>query len=230
MCGGGMGSLVLDAPSIYVSSGSNLFAVPVAGGSPATLANDVAPFNGGPDPGPRVATDGQNVYYAAGNMMGGGQRISGVLKSATSPGSNCGTIAGTQIALAYGNVMALTLNQGDLTSDGVTPKLVVRAILLPAALGSATAVDVATLRPPTSGPSTPNPGTALVADPGSGDLYLSGFDGIYRMTCTAAGCSAPGLFVSGAVASALAVDDSYLYYGDQNSGPNGASGLKKIAK
>ena len=243
MCGGGQGSLVLDGSGIYLTSGQALYQVPIAGGSANLLANDVAPVSG-PGWGTRVAVDASNVYYAANSMIGGTQIINSIAKSAAPSGTNCGAqSSGKQIATARGTIGAMALASGqtvmpgqtesvlfftDLTSDGLTPVLIVHATILGSA-GMPSTGDLAMLTAPNSN-GTGFAGTALAADANGGYLYFGAFDGIYRMACNITACGQPELFVPSALATALAFDGEFLYYGDQNGGANTAPGLKKIAK
>jgi hypothetical protein len=244
-CAGGLGSLLLDDSSLYLTSGPRLYAVPAAGGSADLLADDVAP-SFGPAWGTRLGVDADNVYYAAVSVSGSGQSINGIAKSSARPSASCGSQSGTTIAQADGNVMAMTLlsRQGaqalfltDVTSNfgtgvtgnALTPTLKVRVISLTGALGPAQAVAMATIQLPSS-VNNPNLGSGLAVDPASGSVYFASFDGIYRMKCDALPCAAAELFVSSVSASALALDDHYLYYADQGYGPNGRAGLKKIAE
>ena len=114
------------------------------------------------------------------------------------------------------------------TSDGLTPVLIVHATILGSA-GMPSTGDLAMLTAPNSN-GTGFAGTALAADANGGYLYFGAFDGIYRMACNITACGQPELFVPGALATALAFDGEFLYYGDQNGGANGGPGLKKIAK
>jgi hypothetical protein len=241
MCGGGSGSLALDSSGIYLTSGSNLFDVPIAGGSANLLASDVS-SNGGPIGSARIALDDKYVYYAGsdldGGIVGAHPAINAVAKTPTLGGAGCGNqLTGLHVADVDGNLagmsLAVTASEtvlffADLTSNGLTPTLELRAIVLPMPLHAIQPGTFATLQAPTnSGNATA--GSAIAADPDGGYLYVAGFDGIYRVACNIGSCGAPQMFVPGAAASALAFDGQYLYYGDQSGGVN-PPGLRKIAK
>ncbi|HEY1533223.1 MAG TPA: hypothetical protein VGF76_04375 [Polyangiaceae bacterium] len=138
-----------------------------------------------------------------------------------------------QIATGKGSLAALAgdgtrLYFSDVTSNGLAPVLVVSTILAPS-LGPSTVTELARLTADNN--NSPNAGGALTSD--GTYVYFGGFSGIYRVlvggpscSVSALPCSTPELVVADAIATALALDDSFLYYGDQN----GPSGLKKIAK
>jgi hypothetical protein len=239
MCGGGSGSLALDSSGIYLTSGSNLFDVPIAGGSANLLASDVSSNGGGST---RIALDDQYVYYVASDLDGGvpatHQAINAVAKAPTLGGAGCGNqLTGMHVADVDGSLMAMSpavtasetvLFFTDLTSNGLAPTLELRAAILPMPLHGIQAGTFATLQTATNS-SNPSAGNAIAADPGGGSLYVAGFDGIYRVACNIGSCGTPQMFVPGADATALAFDGQYLYYGDQSGGVN-PPGLRKIAK
>jgi hypothetical protein len=240
MCGGGQGSLVLDSSGIYLTSGPNVFKVPVAGGSVNFLASDVS-SNSGPSSGTRLATDDQYVYYTATDMDGGlqpsHQAINGILKTATLPGNGCSNQFGTHLSDADGTIMSISLAAqqsekvlffSDLTSNGLTPILELRTLIVTSPLQSSGAGTIGMLQAPTTANNS-NAGSPILADPDGGYLYVAGFDGIYRIACNVGSCDTLELFVPGAAATAMAFDGQYLYYGDQSSGVN-PPGLRKIAK
>ncbi|HEY4102381.1 MAG TPA: hypothetical protein VGM44_00755 [Polyangiaceae bacterium] len=240
MCGGGPGSLVLDSSGIYLTSGPTLFKIPIAGGSVNFLASDGS-SNGGPGYGTRLAADDQYAYYIAndqdGGVQPGHQAINGILKTSALPGNGCSNQVGTHLTDADGTIMAVSLAAqqsekvlffSDLTSNGLTAILELRALILISPLRSSTAGTLAMLQAPTTS-NNPTAGSPIIADPDGGYLYVAGFDGIYRIACNIGSCGSPEMFVPGASASALAFDGQYLYYGDQSGGQN-PPGLRKIAK
>ncbi|HTA90658.1 MAG TPA: hypothetical protein VK745_13805 [Polyangiaceae bacterium] len=243
MCGGGQGSLALDGSGIYLTSGPDLYHVPIAGGSAGLLTTDVALATGSAW-GARVALDNNNVYYVGNGVAGGGQAINSIAKSTLPSGVSCGAQSvGKAVAQAQGSVGGMSLAAGqsttpgqtesvlfftDLTSNGLTPELMVHATILGASTPASTG-DLATLVAPSTA-NNGNVGAAIAADADGGYLYFGSFDGIYRIACNVAACGQPELFVPGASATALAFDGDFLYYGDQSSGSSGPPGLKKIAK
>jgi hypothetical protein len=234
MCGGGSGAVALDAGNAFFTTGPFLRTVPIGGGTTSDLASDVWE-GGGPATAARLALDAQNAYYLGSPNTGGSGAVFGVAR-AGSLGSSCfggQPSSGTQIAAGKGSITAIAgdgkrLYFTDVTSNGLSPVLVVSAILAPS-LAPSTVTELAKLNSDNN--NSPNAGNALASD--GTYLYFGGFSGIYRVlvggpTCssTALPCGTPELVVANAMATALALDDGFLYYGDQN----GQSGLKKIAK
>lgn len=234
MCGGGSGAVELDQGNAFFTTGPYLRTAPIDGGGSNDLASNVF-AGGGPASATRLALDAQNAYYLGASNIGGSSAVYGVSR-AGSVATSCSAGlegSGTQIATGKGAISALTgdgtrLYFTDVTSNGLSPVLVVSAILAPS-LQSSTVTDLAKLTADNN--NTQNAGSALASD--GTYLYFGGFAGIYRVlvggpTCSsnALPCGTPELVVSDASATALALDDGFLYYGDQN----GPSGLKKIAK
>jgi len=234
MCGGVSGAVALAATEVFFTTGPYLRTTTVSGGTPFDLAANVWE-GGGPAAAARLALDAQNAYYL-GNPSTGGQGALYGVSQASLVGASCTglTGSGTQIAVAKGSIAALAgdgtrLYFSDVTSNGLSPVLVVSVILAPSLTTRSTVTDLAKLTADSN--NSPNAGNALASD--GTYLYFGGFSGIYRVlvggpTCssTALPCGTPELVVANAAATALAVDDGFLYYGDQN----GPSGLKKIAK
>ncbi|HWZ88169.1 MAG TPA: hypothetical protein VNW92_04945 [Polyangiaceae bacterium] len=240
MCGGGSGAVALGAGNVFFTTGPYLRVTPLGGGAPLDLAGNVWQA-GGPASGARLALDPDNAYYVGSPNMGGQGALFGVARlSPGAPSCMGGINQGTLVATPKGSISAL-IGDGarlfftDLTSNGLTQVLVVSALPMPTLApdaGPATVIDLASLTEGTN--NSPNAGNALVSD--GTYLYFGGFTGIYRVLIGGPSCP-PGalpcgqseLVVPSAMATALAVDDAFLYYGDQN-GQNGQNGLKKIAK
>ena len=225
MCGGGSGSVALDQGNAFFTTGPYLRTTPIAGGTSSDLASNVF-AGGGPASATRLALDAQNAYYLGASNTGGSGAVYGVPRAGlAAPSCIAGPIAaGTQIATAKGSISALTgdgtsLYFSDVTSNGLSPVLVVSTILAPS-LGPSTVTELARLTADNN--NSPNAGGALASD--GTYLYFGGFSGIYRVlvggpTCSVSAlpCSTPELVVAGANATALALDDGFLYYGDQNA-------------
>jgi hypothetical protein len=232
MCAGGSGAVVLDASHVFFSTGPYLRSTSLGDGTTQDLSSDVWQA-GGPATAARIAFDAQNVYYVGNPSIGGQGALYGVARASATAASCMGlTQRGTQVAAAQGTIAALIGAGGrlyftDLTSNGLSPVLAVSAILSPS-LSPSAVTSLAKLD--FSGNNGPSAGSALTAD--ASYLYFGGFSGIYRVliggpACKAAPpCADPELLVGGVNATALAVDEAFLYYGDQN----GPSGVKKIPK
>jgi hypothetical protein len=233
MCSGGSGAVLLDAGDVFFTTGPYLRTTSVTGAALSDLTADVWQ-GGGPTMATRLAVDTRNVYYVGNPSIGGQGAVYGVSRASATASSCMGqTSRGTRVATAQGSVAGLTgdgsrLYFTDLTSNGLSPVLLVSAVLTPS-LAASTVTVLARLE--ASGTNAPNLGGALASD--GTYLYFAGFSGIYRVPLRAPGCQVdaglcadPELVIGGAQANALAVDDDFLYYADQN----GPSGLKKIAK
>jgi len=232
-CGGGSGAIALDAGNIFFTTGSSLRTAAIGAGAPSDLATDVWQA-GGPATGARLALDADNIYYVGNSNTGGQGALFGVSRlSVGNPICMGMSRQGTRLATAKGSLAALIgdgtrLYFTDLTSNGLAPVLAVSAVIAPL-LGPAQVTELASLT--ASNNSSQSAGNALTSD--GTYLYFGAFAGIYRVlvdgpSCTAAAlpCAKPELVVPGAMATALAVDEDFLYYGDQN----GPSALKKLAK
>jgi hypothetical protein len=224
---------LLDAGDVFFTAGPYLRTTPVTGAALADLTTDIWQ-GGGPNMATRLAVDTRNVYYVGNPSVGGQGAVYGVSRASATASSCMGLISqGTRVASAQGSVAGLTgdgsrLYFSDLTSNGLSPVLLVSAVLAPS-LAPSTVTVLAKLE--ASGTNAPNLGGALASD--GAYLYFAGFSGIYRVPVHAPACQAdagpcpePELVVGGAQANALAVDADFLYYADQN----GPSGLKKVAK
>jgi hypothetical protein len=238
MCGGGSGAVALGVGNVFFTTGPSLRIAPFTGDTtPHDLANNVWQ-GGGPGGGARLALDPNNAYFVGNSNTGGQGALFGVARlSPGAPSCMGGINQGMPVATPKGSISALVgdgarLFFTDLTSNGLTQVLVVSAVPMPSLApdaGPATVIDLASL---TAGSNnSPNAGNALASD--GTYLYFGGFSGIYRVliggpSCPpgALPCGQPELVVPSAMATALAVDDAFLYFGDQN----GQSGLKKIAK
>jgi hypothetical protein len=233
MCSGGSGAVLLDAADLFFTTGPYLRTTPIAGAALADLTADVWQ-GGGPNMATRLAVDTRNVYYVGNPSIGGQGAVYGVSRASATASSCMGlTSRGTRVATAQGSIAGLTgdgsrLYFTDLTSNGLSPVLLVSAVLTPALAASSVTV-LAKLE--ASGSNAPNLAGAVASD--GTYLYFAGFSGIYRVLLRGPGCQTdagpctePELVIGAAQANALAVDDGFVYYAEQN----GPSGLKKIAK
>jgi hypothetical protein len=232
MCGSGAGAVAITADNAFFSTGPYLRSTPISGGTTSDLADNVWQTGGQPTAA-RIALDAHNAYYVGAALTGGLGALYGVAQASSVASCVAQSAPGTQLASAKGTIAALTgdgtrLYFTDLTSNGLSPVLVVSAIVAPS-LAHATVIDLGKITAEGNN-NTQTAGNALASD--GTYLYFGGFSGIYRVlvggpTCSASAlpCSGPELVVPNALASALAVDSDSLYYGDQNG-----NGLKKVAK
>ncbi|HEY5376956.1 MAG TPA: hypothetical protein VIK01_24915 [Polyangiaceae bacterium] len=231
-CGGGAGAVAISADSAFFSTGPYLRNTPISGGTTSDLTSNVWQA-GGQASAARIALDAQNAYYIGSALTGGLGALYGVAQAGSGMSCVAQLAPGTRLASAKGTIGALAgdgtrLYFTDLTSNGLSPVLVVSVIVAPS-LAHATVIDLGKITAEGNN-NTQTAGNALASD--GTHLYFGGFSGIYRVlvggpTCsaTALPCSAPELVVTNAMPTALAVDTDSLYYGDQNG-----NGLKKVAK
>jgi hypothetical protein len=218
MFGGGPGPIVIDDANLYYLSGSDVRRAPITGGAASRLADDVwqQGFNGGQ----RLAIDATSMYYVGGGTSPGAKpQLSMVNKDAAGIGQDMpGVHSGTSLVEADGEIRGIVSDDkfvyfADLASDGLKMALEIRK-LDPKSLKTSKLASVA--------PMNNTGGSVAIATDGT-SVFFGGGSGLYSVPV---GGGSVATLDATAQPSAMVLDDSYLYWAEQNN--NGV--IKRMPK
>jgi hypothetical protein len=210
--GGGNGAIVLYGDTLYYTVGPYLRTVPVAGGPFNEIANQVQQGNNQPN---RLAVDDKYVYFVSFSIGGGQQtnlsaveKTGGTVQTLMAARGTIGAIAASNMGVAYTDVYAFGGTKLDL--DGAFVGLAATT------LGSIIFMG-----------GNPDVGSSLAIGPSKNQAYFTGSPGLVRFDGTMKTID------SNANVRAIALDDTDVYYADQNGGggPNPTGpGIKKVPR
>jgi hypothetical protein len=217
--GGGSGSIVVDASHLFYVVGPYLRRAPLEGGDPSELTSDA--YQGG-IAAHRVAIDETFAYYVASPTMGGqDSQLRKLRKDAPGGMTQPGTSAGTLVAEASGVIPVVTADDqaiyfADFGSDGLKVQIEIHKVTP----GADEPTELATITP-NGNNNNPGFGGDMVSD--GDNLYFGGSGGIFKVSVEGGQVET---IDEQALTNALAVDDRYLFWADQNQ--NGT--LRRLPK
>jgi hypothetical protein len=206
--GGGSGLIVTDAANIYYVSGPYVRRAPLAGGMAEELVDDVwqQGFNGGL----RLALGDQALYYVGGGAMPGSMsQLMQVAKDAPAIGNSPPNMhPGTSLFTAKGEIRGIVTDGtlvyfSDFGSDGLQMSLELESIdpsnKKTKLLGSVSVMNN-------------NSSTGIATD--GQRVFFGAGQGLYSVSTKGGDLKT---LAADAWPSAIAVDDKYVYWADQNA-------------
>jgi hypothetical protein len=218
--GGGSGSIVADATHMYYLVGPYLRRAKLEGGTASDLTGDA--FQGGISA-HRLAIDETFAYYVASPPTGAqGSQLRKLRKDAPGGMTQQNTSSGTLVADAKGVIPVVTSDDqavyfADFGSDGLKVQIEIRKV----ASGVDKPTELIATMTPSGNNNNPGVGGDMVSDGTS--IYFGGSSGIFKVSVEGGEIET---IDAQAMTNALAVDDRYLFWADQNS--NGT--LRRLAK
>jgi len=211
---------VVDATHMYYLVGPYLRRALLEGGTPSDLTSDS--FQGGSSA-HRLAIDDAFAYYVASPPDAAqGSQLRKLRKDAPGGITQPGNSAGTLVAQAKGVIPVVASDDqaiyfADFGSDGLKLQVEIRKV----ASGVDKPTELIATMTPSSNNNNPGFGGDMVSDGDS--IYFGGSSGIFKVSVEGGEIET---IDAQAMTNALAVDDRYLFWADQNS--NGT--LRRLAK
>lgn len=218
--GGGSGAIVVDDKNLFYLVGPYLRRALLEGGTASDLTSDV--FQGGVSA-HRLASDGLFAYYVASPMNGGsGSQLRKIAKDAPGGMSQPHSSAGTLVAEAKGVIPVVTSDGqsvyfADVGSDGLRARLEIRKVTS----GVDQSTQLIATWTPSGSNNNPGGGGDMVTD--GDNIYFGGSGGIFKVSVEGGEIET---IDEQAMTNAIAVDERYLFWADQNQ--NGT--LRRLEK
>jgi len=218
--GGGSGAIVADATDMYYLVGPYLRRAKLEGGTASDLTADA--FQGGVSA-HRLVIDETFAYYVASPNVGAqGSQLRKLRKDSPGGMTQPNTSAGTLVAEANGVIPVVTSDDqaiyfADFGSDGLKVQIRIHKVV---SVADKPTELIATMAA-SGNNNNPGFGGDMVSDGDS--IYFGGSGGIFKVSVEGGEIET---IDAQAMTNALAVDDRYLFWADQNS--NGT--LRRLEK